>query len=510
MSMGKLRRPAELEWLLLLALLAYGLAPIVYLLLRAASRGQIITGADSVFAGDQLQYMAWIRSAGEHVLAADDYDLRLGAHDFLHPMFALSGLLWRAGVGMALSFLVWLPVAVCTLFFGFRQYTRRLVGSGRAQVTALALAIFFVPFNFGAPLGELAPTNTLYGYLPSVIAVGLIPLVLLGLERVVGSAGSEPPPIRWQAVVGVSLLGGLAAWLHPWQGETLLVIVALLLITERFQRRFLVLLVPAAVTAAPLAYYVLLSRADAAWGIAQTQAAVSARGFLVLVAILIPVLVLTVIGLRRPRNASTHRRLLLLWVPSALAVYLISTTFPSHALEGLSLPLAVLALDGWGLLRLPRPLGLAMVAIATIPGLIVTVNQFRQITHADPQAMLISSDERSALSYIERTSGSGGVLASLRLAAAVPAYTGHRVWVGHPSWTPNFAGRATLTSDLFAGRLPAGAAQTLLRRVGARYLLDDCERGLYRAGLGTLLVSERKFGCVIVYKLRVRADAAAA
>ena len=44
------------------------------------------------------------------------------------------------------------------------------------------------------------------------------------------------------------------------------------------------------------------------------------------------------------------------------------TAYPVHALGGLSLPLAILAVRGWRRLRLPAVAGAAAVALITVPG----------------------------------------------------------------------------------------------------------------------------------------------
>jgi hypothetical protein len=70
-----------------------------------------------------------------------------------------------------------------------------------SQAAALVLALFFVtpaaPLagwtfgsnGIGALTGQLSPTGALYGYLPVVITVGVMPLFALGLEAI-----ADPPP----------------------------------------------------------------------------------------------------------------------------------------------------------------------------------------------------------------------------------------------------------------------------------------------------------------------------
>ena len=33
-------------------------------------------------------------------------------HDYLHPMYLISGLLWRLGVSVQVAYLIWKPVAI--------------------------------------------------------------------------------------------------------------------------------------------------------------------------------------------------------------------------------------------------------------------------------------------------------------------------------------------------------------------------------------------------------------
>ncbi len=508
------RSAEKLTWVVLAALTGWALVPVVYLLARAALHHEMFAGGVSVVADDQLQYLAWVRSSGEHLLAADDFALRAGGHVFLQPMFLLSGLLWRAGVGIALSYLVWLPVAVGVLFAGFRCYTRRMLEPGPQRAAALALAIFFVTpadplvgwiggsAGLDVLAGELSPTGSLFGYFPSAIAVGLLPLFALHLEQIVGPARHPAGCSRGWYVLGTAAIGATVSWLHPWQGETLLVLTATLLVTERFKAGSRPLLVAGGATAAPLLYYWILSRTDVAWRIGQAQSSVPRPSVGLLALALAPLVVLAVAGLDRgPR--SSQARIVVLWPCSAVLVYFVSPGYAPHALEGLVLPLTVLAVRGWQRLRLPGWLALGAIIVATVPGLARNLQIFRDAAHAGTPGMLLAPEETRALSFLARATQPGGVLPSLRVATAIPAYTGRRTWIGHPGWTPDYQARARAVSALFSGTLSVAQARRFLLGVGARYVLADCEPRFGAAQLGALLVSEHSFGCVTVYQLAI-------
>jgi hypothetical protein len=238
------------------------LATLVFVVVRSAIDGLHFAGPYAgLFAGDQLRYLAWIRDAGLHGLIADPY--RAGAsHLYLQPVFLISGLLWRAGMSIQLAYLVWTPVALVTLLWGYMAFTRRFLGDGRERAAALALALLFfsplVPlFDYAKIVnanganqlviaaGHGAPYWQAWGFLPTVIALGLMPVFVLGIVETDRSR---------RALFGTALTGLLVAWLHPWGGlELVLIASGLLLIRRRGPGRGKLVLVGAA-AAAPRFY----------------------------------------------------------------------------------------------------------------------------------------------------------------------------------------------------------------------------------------------------------------
>src|SRR5438874_6414715 len=100
--------------------------------------GQLYTGADGPYAADTLQYLAWARDSGSHVLAANRFDLAPAGHVFMHPLFGISGLLWKAGVSLQLAYLLWKPIAVAALGIATVLYARRMLPARRDAAFALA------------------------------------------------------------------------------------------------------------------------------------------------------------------------------------------------------------------------------------------------------------------------------------------------------------------------------------------------------------------------------------
>jgi len=72
-------------------------------------------------------------------------------------------------------------------------------------------------------------------------------------------------------------LGALASWLHPWQGETLILVLLgceLIMFIQGDRTRLLALALTVALTAVPLGYFALLVHFDGVWA-REREAAIS-------------------------------------------------------------------------------------------------------------------------------------------------------------------------------------------------------------------------------------------
>lgn len=498
--------------------MVWALAPIAFLVVKANALHASISAGPGIFVADQLQYLSWIRSASDHLLAANGFELGSGGHVLLHPMFVLSGLAVRAGLNLPLSMLIWTPIAAAVLVYGCWKYIARTVDSTWARAAALIVAIFFVSpaapiigWTLSAPSriqelpGELFPGGELWGYAPLVLTIGLMPLFVLGLERIVVVTQRAADRSRTWYVAWTSVAGLLVSWLHPWQGETLLLVVGGLVVWSRLWVRWKELAIPVLAAAAPLVYYFALSRFDASWRLAQAQTPLARPSVLLLMLAIAPLAVVAIVGLWRGAM-DVQKQLLVLWPVACLSVYFVfATSDPLHGLEGLSVPLSILAVRGWPRLRLPTVAAVAAVLAVTVPGVVYTIDGYRKAVDAGGQPYFLHPAEQRALAFIARSPDeASGVLPSPLISAAVPAYTAHRAWLGHPQWTPNFGQRVAVASRLFGGRIGAAPAQEMLRQIGARYVLADCDVSRDMTPiLGHLLLSRHQFGCASVYELRL-------
>jgi hypothetical protein len=209
--------------------------------------------------------------------------------------------------------------------------------------------------------------------------------------------------------------------------------------------------------------------------------------------------------------------MLLAWIGACALVYFGIPNFPPHALCGITVPLAVLAVSGWqraiGRLRAPRRLSLALatagVLALTVPAVVqhfqgLSDNFANTISGAVARSMYaLTDDQAAALQFLDHDPHPGGVLAPWLLSMSVPGFTDRPVYAGHLQWEPH----GVLNQDFaFFGptlKDPTGATRrSILAASKARFVLASCgPPGL----AGALLAVARRvaqFGCVTVYETR--------
>jgi hypothetical protein len=483
---------------------------------HAAHDGLTWTGTDGYYIVDQMQYLSWIQSAAHHGLIANLFVLRSTPSDYFQPAILISGAVAAVGVPSWLALLLWKPVAVVTLFLSVRAVSHRIFTVTIQRRAALTLALFFGSFTviYGllGIVGDMMPTWLSWGYPFGLMAVALIVFALVRYDRM--RATGRPD---WVS----GLLGALASTLHPWQGETLILIIIfaelvrwreLLLWWRTAQWRRLALpALTVALTGLPLLYYLLLGHVDVSWKLARVQSK-HAFPFSAIALGIAPLAIPALLGYRG-RPASMLELLLRVWGPVAIVIYIFSATglsaTPLHAFDGITVPLAVLAVTGvarTSLNALPRA---RLVAAGVIALGVIPANAYALATahtYVDPaggNANFITHDEHAALRYLAKNPDPGGVLTQFYLGEAVPGATGRRTFVGNCLWSePNCMPRSLAADALFRGQDTVAQAQHLVRQSGARFLLASCapHADLARR-LGELVVSTVHFGCATVYEL---------
>jgi hypothetical protein len=509
----------------LAALLILAIAPLAGLLVRVWTQGGVVTGGDGFLVADPLQYLNWLRQHGEHGAARNLYDIAPSSHVFVHPGLLISGLLYRLGLGVAAAYFVWKPVAVAALFAGTLLYVRRFLQRPGDRRLALILALFTcspvaaivgwggigderTKFDFDFISGELWPGSWLWGYLFTVIAVALMPLGVLAYER--GRDGGRRARLGWAAAAGL-----LCCWLQPWQGATFagILVGAEAIAVLRGRRPVLGaardLAVPVVATALPALYYWLLSRYEDAWALARVANDLPRWPWWVTVLGLAPLAIPALLAYRDPARDFGDVALRV-WPLAGLVVYYLPFgTFPFHAFQGLALPLVVLGVlavrHRLGTRPIPAWAAVAVCLVLIVPGTAYRVDQMAGAVERGYQPFFLTAEERDALRALEDDPEPGGVLAPIHMGMLLPAYTGRETWVGAGSWSPQFDQRTQEAEALFQGGLDRAAAEALVRRSGARFLLSDC-RG--RVNIDRIVAGftdpPRRFGCATIYRVSDR------
>ena len=522
----------RVELLCLLALVMLALAPLVAL----ATKGRDLSGADGLLATDQMQYLAWIRESADHLLIGNPWDSAPGERRFFHPIFVISGAAHGLiGISIPLSYLLWEPVAIAVAFGGAVAYVRRLLPAGGARHSALVLVLFAsMPavalvaltgwggkprqYSFDFIAGEMWTGQYFWGYLPTAIAVFLIPLVLLGLERCRNGG-------RWGLLALCAAGTLMVAWLQPWQGAELVLLVWAVELWRWARRHgrpsWPALAAVSIAGALPAAYYFWLSRVDSAWRLAQEANAAGAQDLWSwpwwAIALTVAPLALPAIAAYRDAPRSWQDTAVRIWPLAVLLVYLLPLgTFPYHSFQGLQIPLSILAVIGMRRLwpSVPTWAVAGMLLVMVVPGTLHKADVFRNSVETAGDPYFVFDGERELLEVLDRDPRPGAVLAPTYAALLVPSRTARETWVGPFSWTPDWERRAGLANDLFEGRLSAAEAREVVLESNARWLFADC-RPLALARLESqvrplLAGPPRRFGCARLYEIRYRPEMARA
>jgi hypothetical protein len=518
-------------------LAVWAFAPVVAIVVYVLAGSGTLTGVYGADVFDQFQYLAWIRDEGSHLLASNLWAVGGTPHDYLQPMYLISGLLWRLGLSVQLAYLFWKPVALAVLFFGFAAYVRRLVPGRWAATAALALALFYESpvYALASWTGHLSGFHriqlvlttddansalNLWGFDHAAIAIGLMPVFLIGAEKLLTDADAgRRLDRRW--VAAAALAGLMVAWLHPWQAVTLLAVAGAVWLRRPTRPRLGALVLPVLATLMPLAYGVALSRLDPSWSTFQHDSMATGTGtWWALLASFGVLVVFAAAGLRRPR--SDREWMLALWPPAAAGVYVFVPQFPPHALAGLTLPLAILAVRGWSrvssAIGVPARAGAGLAVAAVLAGVGPAAIFHAQGIHDDltptlggavaQQQIRLTPGQAAAVSVLARTPGRGGVLAPWLLSMSIPGLTGHPVYAGHPQWQP--PGNVAAASMFFDGSLrdPTGRVRrAILAASGVQFVLVDCGAPASLArSLAPVARPLGRFGCETAYEVYRVAD----
>jgi hypothetical protein len=522
------RRPGHFALAAVAALVGvWAFAPFVLVAVDAAIHHRVFLGVSGYYPNDGLQYLAWVRDA-QNGLVRNLYGSAKDHAFFIHPMWTPSGFAEASvHVGPAAVMAFWKAVSTVVLVAGCVRLVTRHIGADRPGVrcTALILALFggltplaalLAPLDvrgeswgdFTRAAFELTPAVTLWDYAPLAIALGLIPFMIERVERLLNGERDR------RLTVTTALMGMLVAWLHPWQGETLIAICVGLAgwrwARQRPERWFpsgsLVCVIAA--TAAPILYYLSLSLIDAGWAAAErNNVAVCLIPWPVFVCGVLPLAAIVPLAGRGLLGDGASLALVL-WPAAQILSVAVSHSGQYRAIDGLVMPIAVLAVKAWsgsgsgmGMSRRRRmAAGLVLLSMLA-PCAVFAVDAFRKLhTPAFTQYAELAPSDVRATRLAARFAGGEAILAPIELGTAIPVLTDAPSWLGHLVWTPDVARRRGRTMMLFRGGLAPSEARALLESARSRALVEPCGwPGQLGRLLGPLGFREIRVGCATVY-----------
>jgi hypothetical protein len=501
------------DWTLFAVLVAQSMWMVLRFLVRQSPE-HVWIGAQGLRLNDQLQYLGWVQNAAHGGFIENWFQFQASDRRFFHPGFVASGALVRAGLSSSVAYLLWQPIAVISLFATVRAYVRRLLHQTWHRRIAMVLAFFAVTPIVVVDQGSSDLRNlafetwtgrALWGYPFTAIAIAAFLGALLLYER---------DRISARVPVGAPILGLVCAWLHPWQGATLIVtlVVAEVLQSRRRVGNLLLPLVTVAATAAPLVYYQLLVRGDTFWKLFDASGEGNLPSLPVLLIGLAPLAIPAALAYRhRPRAFQDVA--VRAWPVAALAIYVFiavtdTGTLAAHTLQGLAIPLAVLAVTGVASIRLPvtgraaTAVVVALVVVLVVPGLAYEFDDANEAVASSTQSFFVSRSEEKAFQFLEDSDENGGVFAPASAGGLVPGLTGRRTWIGLPSWTPDYAFRREVAERFFGPSMSNDDRVKLVLESGAKFVLADCRHPTNLSpALRPIVVEVRRFGCATVYQI---------
>jgi len=445
---------------------------------------------------DFLQYLAFTRQAAYDggLFAMNPFTTELQDGRFLLPLFALLGTLGGAVGGPLIAWIELARVPLLLIFFAVLwRFLAPFVGptreralvclciglSGGLEVLAKPL-VPWLPAEAAAEFQQA--TWQMSGW--STFAAAYNPLWIAGGAGLLAwlhpilRPGTKMSPTR-QCVSALGLLALFA--LHPYSAITAATIALFGiavggLLGERSTARGTL-----PVLGAGLLGIVLLGiwqRGDAVFA----ASAANALGDQQLSPFWYPLVYggLAVFAIRGAREwvRSEHpmRFALLAWLLAAVWLHTSTLLNGYHFAVAVHIPLCILAapafIQAWYRARSGNAAAMALCAVTLSAPLWLTVESIVQL--GEEQKVPIEFE--TIVSEL-RPLPPGNVLSGDKLGNVLPAYTPHRVFVGHHFLTPDFAQRGAMVRDLMQGNLNSDAVSALVRDQRIDYAILPTQQG---------------------------------
>lgn len=186
-----------------------------------------------------------------------------------------------------------------------------------------------------------------------------------------------------------------------------------------------------------------------------------------------PIILAAVPGIYFALKSGEHKtRILVIWISLGLLLVYIPWALQRRFISGYMIPVAGLAaITLEFILARRKMLGVALLVLVLLlmlpTNFMVILGGFQAVENK-VASIYLTSDEYQGLIWLESNTEDGSViLASPEMGLFIPAYTGRRVWYGHPFETPHAESMEASLVELFTGTY-GDSARTMLD--GSDYL----------------------------------------
>ncbi len=220
------------------------------------------------------------------------------------------------------------------------------------------------------------------------------------------------------------------------------------------------------------------------------------------------------------KNGPTWQFVILWTLACFLVVYCNPGMRPRRLFEGLHIPLALLATNGWCevirkdfvlINRFPYLFKFILIPLllsGTIHYSWWQLKQFgdneRLVRDRKALTLYLTRDDLNILRWLKEQEESGAVLASYLMAAHIPYRTRRTVFVGHWSATVDVKSKILISNEIFSGQMPVDEAKALFQKHRIRFALSTpYERFQVRGSvlLGRYGVKVYQSGRSAIYRL---------
>jgi hypothetical protein len=195
------------------------------------------------------------------------------------------------------------------------------------------------------------------------------------------------------------------------------------------------------------------------------------------------------------KSGDQKTRILVIWISLGLLLLYFPWALQRRFISGYMIPLAGLAaITLEFILSKRKMIGVAilvLVILLVLPTNLMVILGGIQAVENKVESIFLTADEFQGLMWIESNTESDSViLASPEMGLFIPAYTGRRVWCGHPFETPHAERVEAALVGLFSGSF-GDSGRAMLH--GSDYLFygtREDELGRFNPGLSFELVFE--------------------